>query len=122
MLVEALTPQEARSRIAGDSSVKASVAEGEDFPLYEHDGTRVRLFPNIKTASEYLRSRKDALEALGFKITHGTLARGTLVFEQKHPDGIERKGIVLDRVPKKEKKTPERPAQLELLQGGNDGS
>ena len=99
------SPMEARACIAGDSSVKASVAEGEDFPLYDSEDTRVRLFKTIKDASTYLKRRVEALEEMGYKQSHGTLSRGTLVYTHPGTAGQEATvGLVLDRVPKRETK------------------
>lgn len=117
MVETPVTPKEARLRIAQDSSVKASVAEGEEFPLYEHESTRVRLFTTIKAADGYLKSRHDALLALGYKQVRGTLARGTLLYRA---EGQPEVAISGDRVPKGKKKQPERAAtgQLTLIEGG----
>ena len=117
MVENPLTPKEARLRIAQDSSVKASVAEGEEFPLYDHASTRVRLFKTIKAADGYLKSRHEALQALGYKHVRGTLSRGTLLYRKEgHPEVA----ISGDRVPKGEKKRPERAAQLSLIEGGQE--
>ena len=117
-MTDPMTPTEARSRIlAGDSSIKASVAEGEQFPLYDYESTRVRLFKTIKDATEYTKRRHEALLALGYEVVHGTLARGTLLYKAEGQPDVAISG---DRVPKKEKKQPERAAtgQLTLIEGG----
>ena len=102
-----MTPRIARGVIAsqresGKLKLKASVTEGsppEGVPLYEDDDSRVRLFPTIKEATDYLKSRKDALSELGWEHTHGTIGRGVFEFRKDS----ERTVLALDKVQTKRK-------------------
>jgi len=92
-----VTPSQARLVLSRHKKVKATVTEGESFPLYDHEENRVRMFETVKAANDYLRRRHDALSELGYKKKWGTLLRGAFVFEK--PDGSE-VGLILEKRPK----------------------
>ena len=88
-----LTPKTAREVIAGNPKIKATVTEGEQFPLYNHEDSRVRLFEKVKDAETYLRRRMEALSELGYTKEWGTLQRGAFQFDK----GDSKVGVVLEK-------------------------
>jgi hypothetical protein len=102
-LLRPVTPEAARAIIKQNPKIKASVTEGEDFPLYNSEANRVRLFLTIKDAQNYLRRRHEALSELGYEKDWGTLLRGAFVFIKPHPDGPEKVGLILEKRPKEAK-------------------
>lgn len=89
-----MTPAEARALVdEHPKRFRAAFVEAPGTPLLDHPEARVRLHPTVKAAEDELRSRRDGLVKIGYRVVFGGLGKNLLVLDR---DG-ERRAIGIDK-------------------------